>query len=200
MLQTLKDWDRELFVWLNGLGIEQADAFWIYVTQISSWTPLFLLFIFLIFYKYKWKRGPIVFIILLVAFALTLFLTDLTKDYVARLRPNNAGELAELIRILQKPTNFSFFSGHASTSFAVTTFVVLALRDYSKWIYLAYIWPLIFVMSRIYVGVHYPSDIAVGAGVGTIIAVLLYKLMVWLLNRLFPDLANPADGETIPNG
>lgn len=100
--------------------------------------------------------------------------TSIVKDYVARLRPNNVEAFAELIRILQKPSNYSFFSGHASSSFSVTTFMVLALRKFTKWIYLAYLWPLIFVMSRIYVGVHYPSDIFVGALVGTVFAFILY--------------------------
>ena len=105
------------------------------------------------------------------------------------MRPNNVEALGELIRILQKPTNYSFFSGHASSSFSVTTFVVLALRKYTKWIYLAYIWPLIFVMSRIYVGVHYPSDIFVGALVGTAFAFFFYFLCRKVLEhkKLFPD-------------
>lgn len=111
---------------------------------------------------------------LIVTFAVTFLFTSIVKDYVARLRPNNVEAFAELIRILQKPSNYSFFSGHASSSFSVTTFMVLALRKFTKWIYLAYLWPLIFVMSRIYVGVHYPSDIFVGALVGTVFAFILY--------------------------
>ena len=81
-----------------------------------------------------------------------------------------------MIRILQKPNNYSFFSGHASSSFAITTFVALVLKEKTRWIFAAYLWPLIFVMSRIYVGVHYPSDIFIGALVGTVFAFIFYKL------------------------
>ena len=176
MLDTLKTWDRELFVFLNGLGIEKFDSFWIFATQIQSWYPLFFLFIILIFYYYRGRKGGTVVFFMLLAFGITIAFTGVVKDYVARLRPNNVEALSELIRIIQKPTNYSFFSGHASSSFAITTFVVLSLRNYTKWIYLSYLWPIIFVMSRIYVGVHYPSDIFVGALVGTSFAFLSHFL------------------------
>ncbi|WP_432411678.1 phosphatase PAP2 family protein [Rasiella sp. SM2506] len=184
MLQTLKEWDRELFIWLNSLGIERFDGFWIFVTQIESWIPLFLFFFIIIFLKYGFKKGFIVIFFTILTFGVTITFTNLVKDYIARLRPNNVDALAEVIRILQKPTNFSFFSGHASSSFAVTTFVALAIRNYTKWIYLAFIWPLIFILSRIYVGVHYPSDLFVGALVGVIIAVLIYWICKKVLEKM----------------
>tara|TARA_R110002072_G_scaffold124085_1_gene259494 strand:+ start:13709 stop:14263 length:555 start_codon:yes stop_codon:yes gene_type:complete len=174
MIEILKEWDRDLFVYLNNLGIERFDSFWLFVTQIDTWTPLFIFLILLIYYYYKPRKGTVVFIFTVLVFVVALGLTNLTKDFVGRLRPNNAPELAELIRALQKPNNFSFFSGHASSSFAVTTFIVLALRKYTKWIYFVFIWPLLFITSRIYVGVHYPSDIMVGALVGTSIAFVGY--------------------------
>ena len=186
MLETLKHWDRDIFVFLNGLGIERFDGFWIFVTQISNWIPLFILFFLLILYYFPKRRGLIVVFFLLLTFLSTFALTMLVKDYVARLRPNNVEALSELIRILQTPSNYSFFSGHASSSFAITTFVVLALRKFTSWIYLAYLWPILFVLSRIFVGVHYPSDIFVGALVGTLIAFLCYKLCLKVLERRFP--------------
>ncbi len=189
MLETLKHWDRQLFVFLNSSGIEQYDGFWIYVTQIENWTALYILFFILSLYYYKAKKGFTVIFFLLLTFGITIFFTGLVKEYVARLRPNNVEALGELIRILQKPNNYSFFSGHASSSFAVTTFMVLVLRKYTKYIYLSYIWPLIFIMSRIYVGVHYPSDILVGAWVGTAFALFFYYLCEKVLKheRLFPN-------------
>ena len=174
-MEQLKEWDSDLFVYLNSLGIEDYDAFWIFVTQIRHWVPLFILFFVLYFLAFRWKRAVLSILSLILAFVTTLGLTNITKSLVARLRPNNVDTLAEVIRVLQTPDNYSFFSGHASSSFVVTTFVVLTLRSKYKWIYVMYIWPLLFIMSRIYVGVHYPGDILVGAFVGTVIAILFYK-------------------------
>ena len=176
MLQTLKEWDRELFVWLNSLGIENWDSFWLFVTQIEPWFALFIYFFILIFYFYGFRKGLVVIFFLLTTVGITILFTDFTKEYIARLRPNNVEAFKELIRVLQKPQNFSFFSGHASSSFAITTFVVLSLRKYHKYVYFFYLWTLLFVLSRIYVGVHYPSDLLVGALVGVSIAFGIYQI------------------------
>ena len=88
-----------------------------------------------------------------------------------------------LARILQDPNSFSFFSGHASSSFAVTTFMVLLLQQHYRAIYLAYLWPVLFVVSRVYVGVHYPGDVLVGSVVGVTIALLMFRLYRWILKR-----------------
>lgn len=184
MLETLKHWDRDLFIYLNNLGIDNLNGFWLFITQPQNWIPLYIFFIFLIFRYYKLKRGFVVLFCMLSALAVTVLITDLTKDYISRLRPNNVEALSTLIRILQKPTNYSFFSGHASSSFVITVFIVLAIKRYSRYIFLAFLWPILFVSSRIFVGVHYPSDIFVGALVGTLIALLFYYFCRKLLQRI----------------
>ena len=184
MLETLNEWDKALLIFLNNLGTESFDGLWLFVTRIESWTALFVFFALLIFYFYKRKKGLIVFGFAVLSFALTFLLTNVTKVWVGRLRPNNVEDLAELLRVLQDPTSFSFFSGHASSSFAIVTFLVCAIRPFNKWVYLAFIWPLLFAMSRIYVGVHYPSDILIGAIIGTLIAILCYKICKKLLRKL----------------
>ncbi|NHF60802.1 phosphatase PAP2 family protein [Flavobacteriaceae bacterium TP-CH-4] len=176
MLDQLQQWDRETFIYLNGLGIEEYDAFWSVVTKFGTWTPLFLLIIFLIFWRNNLKRAGwnllfLVLMVLSVAFAI-----DATKEYIGRLRPNNDTEINQLIRILHTPTDFSFFSGHAASSFSIATMAVLLLRDRYKWIYFIFLWPLLFSFSRIYLGVHYPLDILVGALVGVGFAFLFNGL------------------------
>ncbi len=185
MLEKLQEWDRQLFVFLNNLGIERYDTFWIFVTNPSHWIPLYILFFALFFIAYNWKKAVFTSLFLLASVFTTWGFTNLVKGFFTRLRPNNNPDLADLIRVLQEPTNYSFFSGHSSTSFCATTFVVLALRDKWKWIYIAYIWPFIFVLSRIYVGVHYPGDILVGMIVGILMAILFHKLYLKSGRRLY---------------
>jgi undecaprenyl-diphosphatase len=182
MLNKILQWDREAFVYLNSLGIEQYDLFWSTVTKFPPWIPLFVLIISLFFIKFSKREALFMILTLLVMVLFVSTLTDLTKNVVARLRPNNDEEINTLIRILKSPSGFSFFSGHASSSFSVITFVVLFLRHHFKWVYLFYIWSILFAISRIYVGVHFPVDLIVGALVGILSAWLFYKLYGLLIS------------------
>ena len=184
MWELLKRWDMETFVLLNSMGSERFDPFWVFITQIDSWIFLFILFGILIFHYFRWKRGLVVSGFLILSFMLTYALKFITKLMVERLRPNHEPTLIEQIRVLQFPGDFSFFSGHASVSFAVVTYLVLSLRGYIKWVYLFYLWAILFSLSRIYVGVHYPSDVLIGAAIGIIIGRLLYGLQQNYFNRL----------------
>ena len=181
MLERILEWDRQTFIYLNNLGIDEYDAFWTTITNFSTWIPLFLLFIYLIFKKYPKREAIFVIVTILLLSFFVDTLTDLTKHSVARLRPNNNTEINTLIRILKNPTTYSFFSGHSASSFSITTLVVLFLRDRFKWSWLFYIWPLLFVMSRIFVGVHFPIDILVGASVGIVSAIFFHYLYIRLI-------------------
>lgn len=181
MLDDILQWDRDTFVYLNRLGIEQYDAFWSTVTKFPPWIPLFALIVFLFFFKFPKREAITMILTILVMAAFVATITHLTKHVVARLRPNNDEELNTLIRILRSPSGFSFFSGHASSSFSIITLTVLFLRHKFKWVYLFYIWPLLFAMSRVYVGVHFPIDLMVGAAVGIVSAWLFYRLYCLLI-------------------
>lgn len=176
MLDRILEWDRETLIYLNSLGIEEYDLFWSTVTNIYTWVPLFVFFFFLIFSKFPKKEAIYTALTIIVLIIFILVATDLTKEYFGRLRPNNNMEINSLIRVLKNPSSFSFFSGHASSSFSITTLMVLFLRKKAKWCWIFYIWPILFSLSRIYVGVHYPVDIIVGAIVGLITAFAFYKL------------------------
>ena len=176
MLKQLLDWDREAFIYLNGLGIETYDVFWSIVTNITTWIPLFILFIGLLFTKFSRREASLKLLTLLGLVIFITTITHLTKISVARLRPNNTEEINMLIRILKSPTDFSFFSGHASSSFSITVLMYLFLQKKTKWAILFFIWPLLFSLSRIYVGVHFPLDIMAGAVVGILSGLLFYKL------------------------
>ena len=181
MLEWLLEWDRSTFVYLNGLGIEQYDSFWSIVTKITTWIPLFIIFGILSFRKYTRKEALFIILTILIMVLFVTTLTDLTKEVVARLRPNNDENLNTVIRILRSPTGYSFFSGHSSSSFAITTIVFLFLRKHVHWAILFYIWPVLFATSRIYVGVHFPIDLIVGALAGILSAWLFYSLYHFLI-------------------
>ncbi|MCK0191383.1 phosphatase PAP2 family protein [Arenibacter sp. F20364] len=175
MLDQLLQWDRDTFIYLNSLGIENLDVFWSYVTNFATWIPLFILFLVLIFRSYPKNEAFWVLGTVLLTVAVVAVFTGLVKEWVGRLRPNHTEEINTIIRILKSPDGYSFFSGHSSSSFSITTSIFLFLRHKWKWSWVFYIWPLLFAMSRIYVGVHYPLDLIVGALVGVLFAIFFYR-------------------------
>ena len=95
--------------------------------------------------------------------AVNALVTLLAKKVVKRPRPFLANVK---ISAVYQPHNYSFPSGHTSTSFTTAT----ALSQvYPKWYVVApaYLWAGSVAYSRLYLGVHYPSDIAAGAVLGT---------------------------------
>ncbi len=183
-LDTIIEKDKELFVYLNSLGSETWDGFWLFITNQFYWTPLFLLLFYLIFKAYGWKKSLL---LLLVAALLVTFsdqLVNLIKHYFERLRPNNDPFINKHIRILKTPHSFSFVSGHATTSFAVTTFMIATLKKHYKYIFLLLIWPMLFAYSRIYIGVHFPIDIFIGMLLGIGVGFIFYKISILFLRKI----------------
>ncbi|TMU50829.1 phosphatase PAP2 family protein [Flagellimonas algicola] len=175
MLDQLLQWDQDVFIYLNGLGVEFWDPFWSTVTKISVWTPLFLLFLALFLLKFPKRQAfSRITAVVALAFFITL-ITHWTKIGFKRLRPCDDAAINSFIRILDTPSGYSFFSGHASSSFAIALLAYLLLRSKIKWAGLFFVWPLLFTTSRIYVGVHYPLDVLVGAVVGVLSGLLFYR-------------------------
>ncbi|SRR5690554_2106060 len=176
MKETLSRWDIDLLIWINSLGSESTDTFWLYVTSVWTWFPLFILIVILFFIHLTREKAVLATLFFGGTGMLALFIKELTKRGFERLRPCNVEELAASLRVLTCKDSFSFFSGHASFSFALITFTVLVLRRRVKWIQLTFIWPILFAVSRMISGVHYPSDIIVGAGVGILVGIFTNAL------------------------
>lgn len=176
--------DRELFVYLNSLGTENWDAFWLGVTDKYTWLPLYVILLFLIFWYYGWKKTLVLLLIAALLVAFTDQFVNLIKNTTERLRPNNDPSLQEFIRILKGSGGYSFVSGHATNSFAVSTFMIATLRKYFKPIYFMLIWPILFTYSRIYVGVHFPIDLTSGMLLGILIGFGFYKFSRLVLPKI----------------
>lgn len=101
---------------------------------------------------------------LVISLLLTWGLTELFKFVVARPRPFEAGA-AQLIG--KVPVGSSFPSQHAAFTFTAATTTVMTHRVLG-WI--AFLFAALVAYSRVYLGVHYWSDIIAGAVIGSIIA------------------------------
>lgn len=94
------------------------------------------------------------------------------KNLVARPRPFLT--ISELELIIEPLTSYSFPSGHACASFAAAFAIARGFHDrHGGWVYLP---AAVIALSRIYVGIHYPTDILAGAIIGTLCAWGVYAL------------------------
>lgn len=109
------------------------------------------------------------------------------KPMVARLRPSHQPELASLVHVVTSPDGglyrgglYGFYSSHAANlAAAITMFIVLARPKKSI---AAFLLAVVFLVgySRIYLGVHYPSDILMGFMVGSASG---YGISKWFVHR-----------------
>lgn len=113
-------------------------------------------------------RGAIFFSHALAAFALELPLYVLLKNLIRRPRPSDAGE--PLQAFIQPSDRFSFPSGHTAAAFVMATLVLI---HYPAWMLPAVLLAPAIGLSRVMLGVHYPSDIFAGAGLGALCAVVV---------------------------
>ena len=101
-----------------------------------------------------------------------LFNNMIVKNIVARPRPYRMME--ELTILIPEPGEYSFPSGHTSSSFAAG--VVLYLMLPKKYGVPAMVLAFVIGISRLYVGVHYPTDVLGGMVMGTLLAVATVKI------------------------
>lgn len=186
MIEFLEEIDRSIVLAINGWNNPFMDELMWWISARITWIPLYL---FLLYLAYKKLTRNQLFLFLGLI-GLTIALTDLTsvhlfKNVFLRYRPSHNLLLTDKLHYyLIKPGEYykggeyGFISSHAANFFAIITFVFLVLgKAHPKLIF-----PLIFIgiiiaYSRMYLGVHYLSDVFVGALVGSLIAFLVHRLL-----------------------
>ncbi len=204
MIEWLLELDREVFIYLNSLGTETFDGFWLFITKQFNWIPVFAIILYLTFKRLGWRHAVLIIILISLLITITDQTTNLFKNGFQRLRPGNEPEIAGIIRAVQHRFSYSFISGHASNSMACAFFLYHVLKPYLKYMGFIFLWPLIFAYSRIYLGLHYPGDILLGYIWGILTATLMLLLYRYLRDKLFPkekeELDHPTNSEPISNG
>lgn len=177
-IDNLISGDQALFLWLNGFNNSFWDPVMACITNKYTWIPIYLLLLIKIVRTYG-RTGWIYFSAMVVAVLLADFITSgIMKPYFERPRPCHDPVIGHLVhQVTGCGGRFGFASSHASTSFAVITSLWLFTRHQLPWMKWLFIWTLIYSYSRIYVGVHYPGDILVGAIVGILVALLIHKTL-----------------------
>lgn len=137
------------------------DSFMIFITSLGNVGFIWLVMIVVLLMNKKTRSLGILLAIAVVVN--TLLCNGLIKPIVARTRPYEVNSAVSLL--ISKPIDYSFPSGHTAISFTVVSVLYFLLMK-KYWI-MAFILASLIAFSRMYLYVHYPTDVLAGAIVGT---------------------------------
>ncbi len=175
-IDSIKNLDTQLFLFLNGKHNAFFDFVMLWVSDKFLWIPLYLFFAYLC-YRHFGKR---IWLIILATFLLIL-LSDQISNHVFK---NNFLRFRPCHNIILEPYvhlngdcggTYGFVSSHAANTFALAMFLCLLFyKKIKRFGLYVFLWAALVSYSRIYNGVHYPADVAVGGMVGSLIGVFIY--------------------------
>ncbi len=168
--EKLIQWDQSVFMKINGDWTNPFfDAVMPVLRNSLTWAPLYLFVLLLVLLNFKVK-GVWWAVFFLSTVALTDMIgTNVFKHAFERLRPCSDPDFASHVRLLLKQCagGFSFTSNHAANHFGMATFFFITFRHLLKnRAVIALLWAAAICYAQVYVGVHYPLDVLVGALLG----------------------------------
>jgi undecaprenyl-diphosphatase len=177
LLDRLIRIDHRLFTLINQRWTNPFfDLIFPFLRQAEIWIPFYLFLLFFITMNFG-RRGWL----WAFSFVMTVVISDLLSSSVVkhlffRLRPCCSPEMEDQVRILVNycPYNSSSFtSSHACNHFAMAFFIFLTLKQTSRIWSLVFLWASLIAYAQIYVGIHFPFDVAGGAILGSLIGCLM---------------------------
>jgi undecaprenyl-diphosphatase len=176
MFEFLKETDTKLFLLINNHHCTVCDFIFYWASSRITWIPFYIFIAFLICKSFKnesWKIVIALAVLILLSDQLSVFI----KDHVMRYRPCHNLILQSQIHLVNGECGgqYGFVSSHASNSAALAVFLILLFDKRIKWLFSALlIWCCIISYSRIYLGIHYPLDVAGGWITGFLTAWIIF--------------------------
>ena len=185
MIDFLESVDHTLIQTINGCNSERMDQFMWFFSGPFIVIPIVLLISWTMYKSYSLKEsGWILFGIIITIALADLSSVYLFKEVFMRYRPSHHIELSQQLHFYQfengdlyKGGKYGFVSSHAANYFALLVLVYGLIQKYWMKILLALI-ILIILYSRVYLGVHYVSDVICGAILGYLIAKLVLHFLI----------------------
>jgi|YNPMSStandDraft_1061717.scaffolds.fasta_scaffold01136_4 PAP2 superfamily. len=181
MIEFLYSIDVALFRFINStLANPVTDKLMPFITDVKHWYLLYVFLWFLILFKGgKYRLGLAIGMILLAAISDQLS-SAVLKDLFERPRPCKVLDNVHLL--VGCTDSYSFPSSHAVNNFAGAMFFTFFYR-HLKWILFSV--ATVMALSRVFVGVHYPSDVIGGALIGMAIGYLLAVVYEFILIKIY---------------
>lgn len=178
-MATLIDLDRRLFLALNELHTSWLDPLMVWISGNIIWLPLYA---FLLYHIFKLPRVHAVIAVFSIAAGIALsdqLTSSLMKPMFERSRPTWDAELGPLVHTVNdyRGGHFGFPSSHAANTFCTAMLLNLMLRR--RWLVVLFFWAALVSYSRIYLGVHFPGDVTVGAVLGMACGWIAYQAYVF---------------------
>jgi undecaprenyl-diphosphatase len=183
MIEFLLNIDTQILLFVNRLNTPFLDEFMWQISGRIIWIPLYLLIFYLAYRKMGLKKALFYLVFVFLCFAFSDLFSNQIKEIVQRFRPSHNEDLQEKLHLYKiayeeyyMGGKYGFFSAHASNFFVVASTFFLILRNhYQNFALFLFFIACMVSLSRVYLAVHYPSDILAGAIFGTSIAYIFYK-------------------------
>ncbi|MDH6303822.1 undecaprenyl-diphosphatase [Parabacteroides sp. PF5-5] len=186
MLEDILHYEREMFFMLNGSDSPFFDRFmWLYTGKVV-WLPLAVLILVILIYKKNWRESLL--ILLAIALVITLcdqFASSICKPLFTRFRPTHHPDFMNQVDVVfgYRGGRYGFISSHAANAFGFAIFISLLFR-YTIFSWAMFLWAGLTAYSRVYLGVHFISDIIPGMLAGLLFGFLVYKLYLFARARI----------------
>lgn len=188
MIEKILLYERDAFFALNGSDSAFLDRFmWLY-TGKEVWLPLAILIIGVLVYKKNWRES----LLIILAIALVVLLCDqfashVCKPLFTRFRPTHHPDFMEQAKTVfnYRGGLYGFISSHAANAFGFATLMALIMKN--RWFgWTLFLWATLTAYTRIYLGVHFISDVVPGMVVGTLFGYVVYRLYLFVRSKWLP--------------